>query len=73
VSTTVVYIRLLDEGTDVFRPTLADRTSDGFYRLKPTENYDSEDEHWEFLPGQVVKCESMKLHGGERLVAVALA
>jgi hypothetical protein len=64
---------LLDEGTDVFRPTLADRTSDGFYKLRSTEDYDPEDEHWEFLPGQVVKCKSMKLHGGERLVAVALA
>jgi hypothetical protein len=73
VSTTTVYVRLLDEGTDVFRPTLADVTSDGFYMLKPMEDYDPEDEHWEFLPGQVVRCQSMKLHGGERLVAVALA
>jgi hypothetical protein len=72
VTTITVYVRLLDEGTDVFRPTLADRTSDGFFKLKPAEGYDSEDEHWEFLPGQIVKCEAMKLHGGERLVAVSL-
>jgi hypothetical protein len=68
-----VYVRLLDEGTDVFRPTLADGTSDGFYKLRPTENYDSDDEHWEFLPGQIVRCQLIKLHGGERLVAVELA
>ena len=73
MSTTTVYVRLLDEGTDVFRPTLADRTPNGFYKLRPTEDYDSEDEKWEFLPGQLVKCDLMKLHGGERLVAVALA
>ena len=73
MSATTVYVRLLDEGTDVFRPTLADRTSDGFYRLRPTGDYDSDDERWEFLPGQVVRCRLIKLHGGERLVALALA
>ncbi len=72
MSTTTIYVRLLDEGTDAFRPTLADRTSDGFYRLRPTEDYDSEDERWEFLPGQVVRCQRVKLHGGERLVAIDL-
>ncbi|SFW11659.1 hypothetical protein SAMN05216414_101291 [Nitrosovibrio sp. Nv17] len=72
MSTATVYVRLLDEGTDVFRPTEAERTSDGFYRLFPTSDYDPGDEHWEFLPGELVKCEFVKLHGGERLVAVAL-
>ena len=73
MNTTTVYVRLLDEGTDVFRPTLADLTPDGFYKLRPTEDYDSEDERWEFLPGQVVRCELVKLPGGERVGAVGLA
>lgn len=73
MSTETVYVRLLDEGTDVFRPTLADRTSEGLYKLRPTEDYDPEDEHWEFLPGQIVRCALIKLHGGERLVAFELA
>ena len=73
MSAATVYVRLLDEGTDVFRPTLADRTSGGFYKLRPTDDYDPEDEHWEFWPGQVVRCGLIKLHGGERLVAVELA
>jgi len=70
MSTVTVYVRLLDEGTDVYRPTLADRTSEGFYRLRATEDYDPEDERWEFLPGLVVRCALIRLHGGERLVAV---
>lgn len=72
MTTTTVYVRLLDEGTDVFRPTQAVRTPQGGYRLLPTPNYDPEDERWEFLPGQMVRCENVKLHGGVRLVAVSL-
>lgn len=70
MNTATVYVRLLNEGTDVFRPTLADLTLDGLYMLRATEDYDSEDEQWEFLPGQVVRCKVMALHGGNRLVAV---
>lgn len=73
MTTTTVYVRLLDEGTDVFRPTEAEQRPDGNYKLLPTRDYDPDDEHWEFLPGQVVRCERTKLHGGERLVAIALA
>ena len=72
MKTTTVYIRLLDEGTDVFRPTQAECVREGVYRLLPTKDYDPEDEHWEFLPGQTVNCESVKLHGGARLVAMSL-
>jgi hypothetical protein len=73
MTTTTVYVRLLDEGTDVFRPTEAEQRPDGTYKLLPTRDYDPDDEHWEFLPGQVVRCEHMHLHGGKRLVATALA
>lgn len=70
--TTTVYVRLLDEGIeDVFRPTKARIQPDGYYKLLPTQGYDPEDEHWEFLPGQLVRCETMKLDGGMRLVATA--
>lgn len=73
MSTVTVYVRLLNEGTDVFRPTEAERVADGIYRLLPTSDYDPSDEQWEFLPGDVVRCQIMKLHGGERLVVVAAA
>lgn len=71
--TTTVYVRLLDEGTDVFRPTEAEHAAEGVFRLLPTPDYDPDDEHWEFLPGALVRCQIMRLHGGERLVVVAFA
>jgi hypothetical protein len=73
MSTATVYIRLMDEGTDVFRPTLADQIEGDCYRLRPAEDYDPDDERWEFLPGQLVRCQYIELSGGRRLVAVALA
>lgn len=73
MGTTTVYVRLLDEGTDVFRPTQAENVHEGAYRLLPMQDYDPDDEHWEFLPGQMVICELVTLHGGVRLVAKSLA
>ena len=73
MSTITVYVRLLDEGTDVFRPTKAERINEGMYRLLPTADYDAEDEHWEFLPGEVVTCQATNLQGARRLVVVGRA
>lgn len=52
-----VYVRLLDEGTEVSRPTLALEIAPGVFELLPTEEYDPEDEHWEFPPGSRVHVE----------------
>ena len=65
-----VYVRLLGEGTVVFRPAPAELLSDGRARLVATDTYDPEDEAWEFLPGSVVRVERRELGGGEVLVAV---
>jgi len=70
---TIIYIRLLDEGTDVFRPTEAELMENGLFKLQPTSNYDPEDECWEFLPGTVVKGEQRKLGGEEVLIAAKAA
>lgn len=68
-----VYVKLLDEGIDVYRPIQAEARSNGSFIIKPTPDYDPEDEKWEFLPGQNVICEKIKLAGGVRLVAMYLA
>jgi hypothetical protein len=65
-----IYIYLLDEGTDVWRPTDAEVLSDGSYRVLPTPDYDPEDEKWQFPPGSRVICEKRKLSEGNVLVAV---
>lgn len=55
--TETVYVKLLNEGSDAWRPTQAEVIKPKTYKLLPTENYDPEDEEWEFLPGTIVKCE----------------
>lgn len=69
---TVIYIRLLDEGVPVTRPTCAEILGGNIFCILPTKNYDSGDETWEFTPGMVVRCEKRKSpEGKEALVAVA--
>lgn len=66
-----VFVRLLDEGTDVMHPVPAHKVSDGVYELLKTSDYDSEYETWEFLPGKLVRCE--RRGAEDALVAVAEA
>jgi hypothetical protein len=54
--TTEIYIELLEEGTDSWRPTMAEALGDNLFRVLPTPNYDPYDELWAFLPGSVVRC-----------------
>ena len=68
-----VYVRLLGEGTLVFRPSPAIFLEPGKARLVAPSGYDPEDEDWEFRPGTVVRVELRQLDGGEVYIAVALA
>ena len=65
-----IYVALLDEGTDVWRPTEATALGQGLYKLLPTPNYDPEDEIWEFLPGSIVRVKPKMFRDGEELVAI---
>ncbi len=66
-----VYVRLLDEGTDVSRPTDALDLGNGQFELLPTPDYDAENETWEFPPGSLVRCEKRSGAKGEYLLASA--
>jgi hypothetical protein len=66
-----VFLRLLDEGTDVVRPTSALTLGDGSFQLLPTSDYDPETETWEFLPGSKVQLKRTARSGGTILLAVA--
>lgn len=66
----VIYVRLLGEGTPVFRPTHGVLLGEGRYKLLPTDDYDPEDETWEFLPGSVVFGKMQRLDGEVVIVAV---
>jgi hypothetical protein len=65
-----IYIRLLDEGTDVLRPTEAEELGNGLFKLRPTPDYDPDDEKWEFIPGSIVRGVLQKLEEQAILVAV---
>jgi hypothetical protein len=68
----VVYVRLLEEGTDVWRPVHATALSDGTFRLLEPDGYDPNTERWEFPPSTKVRCIAKKFtDSSEGLVAVA--
>jgi hypothetical protein len=64
---TTVYVYLLDEGTDVWRPVAAEHVRDDVYRLvgEPSDGTET----WQFETGQNVRCKQRQLSGGTRLVA----
>jgi hypothetical protein len=73
-STNTIYVRLLNEEVDVWRPVTAEALGGERYRII-SENTDPEDEKWEFETGNVVHCVEKKLMDGtksiSRLVAIS--
>ncbi|MEI6221433.1 MAG: hypothetical protein WCP97_01580 [bacterium] len=55
--TKTIFIRLLNEGTEVWRPVEGLSIRDNIYQLLPTDDYDPQIEEWEFKPGTYVYCE----------------
>ena len=65
---TNVYVALLNEGTSVWRPVQA--MPSGANHSVICGNV-PQDEEWQFVPGQRVRCEHREFQGqGEALVAV---
>jgi hypothetical protein len=65
-----IYVQLLDEAVDVWRPVVALAEADEVYRLPDAA---PADERWEFSPGARVRCESREFDGELVLVATAPA
>jgi hypothetical protein len=68
-----VYVRLLGEGTVVFRPTPAVPLGAGTVKLLAPSDYDPDDEDWEFKPGSIVQVEPRTLEGEAAYLAVTLS
>ena len=66
-----IFVRLLNEGIGVFRPVLANRITDRVYRIDIDQNYDSELETWEFVPGELVTVDEDAV--SKKIYAKALA
>jgi len=65
-----IYIPILNEGIDVWRPVEALMLTELGYMVTETP---PPYEEWVFLPGQILRCEKRQLSGQELLVAVAKA
>lgn len=63
-----VFVALLNEGTEVWRPVPAIHIQGNVFKLGGSV---PEDEEWQFLPGQIVECENKTFSGGTSgLVAI---
>lgn len=60
----MIYIALVDEGTDVWRPVSADLVDENVYRIvgSPPDGTET----WQFMPGDTVRCKHQAFAGGER-------
>ncbi len=67
---TQIFVRLLDEGVDVWRPVQAEPRGEGRYLILDQE-VDFGSEHWEFAPGSEVRCTLIELSGQTVLAAIA--
>ncbi len=70
MTTKEVYVALLDEGVNVWRPALALPVDETTYVLLRPDDYDPDDETWEFPPGSIVACETRRVRDGEIFAAV---
>jgi hypothetical protein len=66
-----IFVKLLDEGVDVWRPVQAERQVDDAYKIVD-QPYNREIEEWEFGPGEVVVCEMINSSDGQILAATRL-
>ena len=68
-NTVELYIPLLNEGTEVLRPTKGLLLESDVVQVLATTDYDPTIEEWEFPPGSKVRCVSEARGGREVLVA----
>jgi len=68
-----IYVPLLDEGIDAWRPVLAEKVGADTYRIPTGADPKGLGEKWEFPPGSTVVCQPRETADGTILAAVRLA
>jgi hypothetical protein len=69
---TEIFVSLLDEAVDVWRPVQAEHLHRNVYKIVE-QPYERAIEAWRFEPGDKVVCELIPSSDGEILAATALA
>ncbi len=73
MTTDEIYMALLDEGVNVWRPVPALKVDANTYVVLKPDDYDPEGEKWEFPPGSVVVVEDRRIADGVVPAAVRRA
>ncbi len=63
-----IFVRLLDENIDVWRPVRAEQIAPDRFRIVD-QHYDRGTERWEFEPGDEVLCELITSPDEDRFLA----
>ncbi len=71
-NTREVFVSLMDEGVDVWRPVQAEHVHGSVYRIAD-QHYDRETETWQFEPGDEVVCEMRESSDGQIFAATRKA
>ena len=65
-----LLIKLLNEGTIVYKPVMSTLIKSNIYQIDKENEYDSEDEKWEFLPGEIVFVEEKIIDNKKLIIAI---
>ena len=65
---TIVYVKLVNEAVEVWRPVKAIQTNENRYQLVEDQSI-PEDEDWEFAPGEVIEVTIRSFDGVPRKIA----
>ena len=68
-----IYIPLLNEDIDVWKPVKAEHINGERYKILGAEGAVSKSEQWKFLPGTTVFCEYILTNEGNRIFAAVSA
>lgn len=68
-----IFVKLLDEGTHVYRPVSGIPKGHSKYLIEESADYHLNDERWEFAPGSYVNADYKTIQGKRCLVACELA
>jgi len=68
INTSQIYVKLLDEMVEVWRPILASYLGDNIYKIEEQKIPDYE--NWEFQPGDTVETKIREAFGKKTIVCI---